>query len=209
MRIIKEACIETIDQAEYAYLQGADTVEVCSRLDLDGLTPEIALIKSIEAKTTLGQHIMIRNRGGDFNYSEDDMEIMIQQIDEIKHYPVEGYVFGATKTFGGVTNLDFDLIEKIADQVYPKPLTVHKAIDTCTHILDVCKELIGRRENIRYLLTSGGCKTAMDGKETIKKMVEILSPTIIVKVAGKVNYNNWHFIHEHTGATHFHGRNIV
>ena len=47
MRLIKESCVETYDEAMNAESQGADRIELCSRLDLDGLTPSKELVKRL------------------------------------------------------------------------------------------------------------------------------------------------------------------
>ena len=44
MLIIKEACVDTLKDAIEAEKNGADRIELCSRLDLEGLTPEKILI---------------------------------------------------------------------------------------------------------------------------------------------------------------------
>ena len=45
MQIIKEVCVDSLIDAICAQKNGADRIELCSRLDLDGLTPEKELIK--------------------------------------------------------------------------------------------------------------------------------------------------------------------
>ena len=45
--LIKEACVETVEQAIKAEKNGADQIELCSRLDLDGLTPDFDVIRKV------------------------------------------------------------------------------------------------------------------------------------------------------------------
>ena len=41
--LILEACVETLEESMRAEQNGADRLELCSRLDLDGLTPDVDL----------------------------------------------------------------------------------------------------------------------------------------------------------------------
>ena len=47
MQIIKEVCVDTFIDAINAEKNGADSIELCGRLDLDGLTPSRRLIKKV------------------------------------------------------------------------------------------------------------------------------------------------------------------
>jgi copper homeostasis protein len=64
--LILEACVETLEEAIKAEENGACRLELCSRLDLDGLTPDIELTKQVLEKVSIPIKVMIRPRGGDF-----------------------------------------------------------------------------------------------------------------------------------------------
>jgi copper homeostasis protein len=210
MKLTLEACIETLEEAVYASNNGAHNVEVCSRLDLDGLTPSISLVDDIERNTSLGQNIMIRSRAGDFNYTESEILSMISQIETFKLRKVTGFVFGATKISPmNDVGLDLETINRIAEASLPYPLTIHKAIDVCSDILLECQLLENCHYNIKYVLTSGGKATALEGKETIKSMQEILSPKINVIAAGKVTPDLIGYLHQYCDVSYFHGKKIV
>ena len=76
MRLIKESCVETYDEAMYAESQGADRIELCSRLDLDGLTPSKELVKRLVSDLTIPLKVMVRPRKGDFCYSNEEINQM-------------------------------------------------------------------------------------------------------------------------------------
>ena len=44
MQIIKEVCVDSLEEALKAEKNGANRIELCGRLDLDGLTPSRELI---------------------------------------------------------------------------------------------------------------------------------------------------------------------
>lgn len=210
MDLILEACIDTLEDAIFAEINGAKNVEVCSSLDLDGLTPSIQLVKEISEKTSLGQNVMIRNRGGDFSYNEQDIQTMMDQISSFRELNIKGFVFGATVIDEyGNTKLDIDNLNRIAEACSPYPLTIHKAIDVCTDVLEECKRLKDSRNNIKFVLSSGGKKTAEEGQDNIKAMQVILSPHINVIAAGKVTSEKVEHLHKYCGVKYFHGRKIV
>ena len=51
--ICLEACVETLEEAILAERNGANRLELCSRLDLDGLTPNLNLTKKIMEKISI------------------------------------------------------------------------------------------------------------------------------------------------------------
>ena len=83
MNIIKEACVESIKEAKDAELQKADRVELCSRLDLDGLTPSRSIIKEAINSLTIPVKVMIRPKDGGFIYSKKDITKMRSEIEYI------------------------------------------------------------------------------------------------------------------------------
>ena len=78
--MIKEACVQTLDEALIAQQNGADRIELCSRLDLDGLTPSRDLIRSVKSKLTIPIKVMIRPRAGNFVYNNQEIEQMKNDI---------------------------------------------------------------------------------------------------------------------------------
>ena len=78
--MIKEACIESYDEALIAEKAGAHRIELCSNINLDGITPKKELIKKIITSIKIPVRVMIRPRDGDFNYSEDELKLMEKDI---------------------------------------------------------------------------------------------------------------------------------
>ena len=70
-KFIKEACVENLDQALKAEAKGADRIELCTHLDLEGLTPSRELIVEASQQLNIPLRIMIRPRGGNFLYSAE------------------------------------------------------------------------------------------------------------------------------------------
>ena len=91
---IKEACVENMEQALTAERLGADRLELCARLDLDGITPDQKSIAMAKENLSIPIRVMIRPRAGGFIYNQQELANMIEAIDHCKFVKVEGVVFG-------------------------------------------------------------------------------------------------------------------
>ncbi len=204
-----EACVESIDEAIYAVAQGASQLEVCSHLDKDGLTPDVALIKEITEQLNIPIKVMIRNKAGGFKYSNEDIKIMQESIQQMKALPIAGIVFGANIINGhGNTIMDMNAIFEICKVAHPLPVTIHKAIDECTDIIKEVK-VLKTVSNIEYILTSGGEKTAIDAKKMLVAMQNEAGNNIQIIAAGKITPSNLMALHQAVNLNYYHGRKIV
>lgn len=207
---ILEACVETLGQAEYALLHGAHQLEVCSHLEADGLTPDITLLEKLDPEHHLAVKPMIRCRAGDFNYTADELSIMVASVEEIRsRCRVIGFVFGAlTVDEDGHLQPDLKAVRAISEAARGIPLTFHKAIDLCTDLPHAVRQLAGI-PGVRYILSSGGARTAAEGAEMLSKMQLAAGSSIDIIAAGKVTRQNVEELAAITGLTMFHGRQIV
>ncbi len=203
--MIKEACVETLDEAILAETQGANRIELCSDLANDGLTPSFELMKKAVENLKIPVMVMIRPRSGNFVYSEGEIEQMKKEIDEAKDIGVAGVVFGLLTANN---KIDFENTQILAEYAKPLPVTFHKAIDELENPVLGVKELL-KIENIKRILTSGGKPTAKEGQNVIREMIKIAGSKITILVAGKVLDSNVEEIKKITGAKELHGRRIV
>lgn len=202
--MILEACVDNIHDALKAEQKGAHQIELCARLDLDGLTPSEELIQACKYRLSIPIHVMIRPRGGNFIYSPQEIKKMIQQIQRVKKLQVDGVVLGV---LNAKKEINFEQLSELIDEASPLTITFHKAIDLCPNLIAEFQKL-DAFQKIDQVLTSGGHPTAVEGIENLKKMVEI-AQNCQVKVAGKVTQENLTFLNKATGATLFHGKKIV
>ena len=163
-----EACVETLEEAIQAEKNGAHRLELCSRLDLDGLTPDMELTKQVLAAVYIPVKVMIRPRAGDFNYTMPELMQIREEIMAFKKLPLEGVVLGM---LDNKNQLNLPHIAVLANMAYPLGVTIHKAID-------LCKDPVAEIEKLETLfgvtsvLTSGGAQTALEGAKVIKQMQE-------------------------------------
>lgn len=203
--MVKEACVESFEEAIKAGERGADRIELCADLASDGLTPPATLIEKTCRKLKIPVMVMIRPRPGNFIYSPEEIEKMKKEIDLAKISGAAGVVFGLLTP---ENKLDKENTLKLATYADPLPVTFHKAIDAMKDPVEGVREL-KKIKGIRRILTSGGKATALEGQETIRKMISEAEKQIIILVAGKVTEKNVEKIRELTTAQEFHGRKIV
>jgi len=200
-----EACVETLEEALAAQHRGANRIELCSALDQDGLTPSPELTRQCVQNLSIPVMAMVRPRGGNFVYSEDELLQMESEIAYFKQSGVAGVVFGLLTNEGAV---DVENTRRLAKLASPLEVTFHKAIDYSNDILKSFQEL-NAIEGITRVLTSGGMDTAWNGREILKQMQEIPDRQIKIIAAGKVLPDNRIQISEFTGITELHGKRIV
>jgi copper homeostasis protein len=203
--MIKEACVETFEEAVLAEKLGANRIELCSELQFDGLTPSFESMQIACSALKIEVMVMIRPRAGNFIYSEEEIDQMKSEIDLAKKAGAFGIVFGLLTSENKIDEKNTKLLTEYA---HPLPVTFHKAIDELEDTVEgvlVLKKIDG----IKRILTSGGKPTALEGLETIRKMIEIAGEQITILVAGKVLDSNVEEIQKLTGAKELHGRRIV
>lgn len=205
MTFIKEACVENLNQAVKAEALGADRIELCDNLDLDGTTPPTDLIKAVVQNVSIPVRVMIRPRGGDFIYTHEELNIMQQQINSCKQLGVEGVVFGVLNPDN---TLNIPVIKTLIAWATPLQVTIHKAIDDTPNIPEALNALQNLNKPVT-VLTSGGKATAQEGKAILKQLVNMANLDTEILPAGKINAKNINSLHEYIGAKAYHGKRIV
>ncbi|SFD13017.1 copper homeostasis protein CutC [Algibacter pectinivorans] len=202
---IKEACVEGLQQAINAEKQGANRIELCACLNLDGLTPKIRTIKAVKKACSIPIRVIIRPRGGNFIYSKTELDIIKSEIQQCKSIGVEGVVFGLTTT---TAELDISKIELLTELAFPMKVTIHKAIDTVKDPIEATKQLM-KIKGVNTVLTSGKGNTWHEGKNLIKQMMKVAGDKLQIMPCGKVTNLNLALAHEILKAKAYHGKLIV
>ena len=202
---IKEACVESTDQAVNAERNGANRIELCKNLDLDGLTPEINVIQNTMKSVNIPVKVMIRPRPGNFIYSQNEIKSMEQDIDLCKKLNVPEVVIGILTSRG---NIDTIIAKRLASRAYPMAITFHKAIDQTEDILYELDRL-SRIQEISSILTSGGEKTAINGQSMLRKIIDQYGKRFDIIAAGSITHKNFDEIHGLINAREYHGKNLI
>ena len=200
-----EACVESLEQAELAVTNGADQIELCSSLHLDGLSPSMKLVERCLASLPVLVKVMLRPLPGDFKLSETIFHKIHQEVRQLKNQGVKEVVFGF---LNDKQVLDIEAIKRVADLVYPMDITIHKAIDRSLEPLKDIERLKSIR-GIKSILSSGSAPTALLGASRLTEMQAIASNEIQIIGAGKITSTNLNQIHEALGLSCYHGRKIT
>ena len=134
-----EVATFSIAGAITAQKAGADRIEFCENPEEGGTTPSFGALKSIRKNIRIPVFPIIRPRGGDFLYSEDEFEIMYHDIGLCKTLGFEGVVVGILKADG---NIDKERTQQLVEQAYPMEVTFHRAFDRCINPLENLETII-------------------------------------------------------------------
>lgn len=200
-----EACVETLEQAVLAQQKGADRIELCADLSQDGLTPSHELARWCIDHLTIPVMAMIRPRGGNFVYSEQEILQMQKEIEYFKQLGVAGVVFGLLTQDNEIDTINTQRLLNVAS---PMQVTFHKAIDSTKNIIRSIEQL-NKLTGITRILTSGGMDTAWNGRVMLKEMNQLAGKSISIIAAGKVTPENFKEIATFTGVRELHGKHIV
>lgn len=204
MEIVKEVCVESFEEAVLAEAAGATRIELCANLSCGGTTPSYEIIKKTIEKLHIPVMVMIRPRGGNFCYSDEEFEIMRVDIRMCVQLGAYGVVFGLLNPDSTV---DIVRTSELAESACLMSTTFHKAIDSTNDILLSVDQI--KKIGIDRILSSGGKSTAIEGSETLCKMIKIGSDQLQIVVAGKVTWENFNEIQKLIPAHEFHGRRLV
>ena len=201
----KEVCVDNIKDAMRAVDLGANRIEYCSKLNEEGLTPDIEDVKYLLKNINIPLRIMIRPHSKSFNYSETDISTMLRDISTFKMIDIDGIVIGCLNKDD---EIDLKKINLLIEKARPLKVIFHKAIDITSDPLKSLKNLI-KYSNINGVLTSGGFKKAEDGVKLLKKMLDICPINFELIIAGKITSENINKINQKLSAKFYHGKKIV
>ncbi|HJY21936.1 MAG TPA: copper homeostasis protein CutC, partial [Hanamia sp.] len=103
---------------------GADRIELCASPGEGGTTPSYAFIKEARKKLNIDLYVMIRPRGGDFLYTNEEFEIMKNDVMACKQLGCDGIVTGILMEDGKV---DKERCKELLEYAYPLEATFHRA----------------------------------------------------------------------------------
>ena len=167
MKKILEVCVDSLASARNAIAGGADRLELCSALAVGGLTPYTALLKQIRRESDIPIRCLMRSRPGDFFYTADELELLREQIIELKQAGADGFVIGCLTTDG--------ILDKLAMrhlmQACGSNVTLHRCIDVSADPERTYRDAI--ELGIDTVLTSGCASSCLGGIEIIKKLIAL------------------------------------
>ena len=178
---------------------GADRIELCANLAEGGTTPSYGQLKKCREAFKVQLYPIIRPRGGDFLYADEEFQIMLHDAKLCKELGFDGIVIGLLKADG---NIDDKRTSKLIEAAYPLGVTFHRAFDRCRDPFDAMEQLI--QLGCERILTSGQQPAAPGGVELITQLNKAADERIIIMPGSGVRKENIKMLAEKTGCIEFH-----
>ena len=203
-----EVCCDSLESVAAALQGGCQRIELCSALGSGGLTPSLGLLKRVH-KYINGRipiHVLLRPREGDFIYTPEEMNIMLEDIQLMSVFGgASGIVLGVLTAAGEVDVAKTSQLIQCARH-YGLSVTYHRAIDASANLmraLDCCMGL-----GVDRILTSGGGASAMEGQETLAQLVVRAAsavPAVVIMAGAGLSEVNVQALMHLTGVCEVHG----
>ncbi len=194
-----EVCVDSIGGLAEAQDSGAGRIELCARLDLDGLSPGAELLQQALAIARVPVCVMVRPRAGEFVLRAGELERMAGEVRALRERRVAGVVLGLLTPDG---QIDVDATRKLVELARPLQATFHRAFDQARDPSAALEQLI--ELGIDRVLTSGGAPTAWEGRATLRALVEQARGRITVMAGGKVRADHAQPLLDATGVDELH-----
>ncbi len=198
-KILLECCVGSVESAVNAELGGAGRVELCSALELGGVTPSSAVIRLARERIGVPLFVLIRPRGGDFHYSPIEVEVMKTDIAAARDLGADGIVLGILREDG---NVDVERTAELIEAAGGASITFHRAFDSTPDPLAALETL--RELGVNRVLTTGGADRAEESLTGLEKLAEAAAGRIGILPGGGINHENCRRIIEQTGAREIH-----
>lgn len=194
-----EICVGSWDSAMAAQLGGADRIELCDNLAEGGTTPSYGMLLKCQKTLKIPFFPIIRPRGGDFHFSNDEFEIMKEDVIACKDLGCKGIVIGILRKDGSI---DTERCAQLIDLAKGLEITFHRAFDRCNDLKKGLEDIIGL--GCHRVLTSGGKENAFEGLELLKSLIIQAGSRISIMPGSGVNEQNLAQIALESGAHEFH-----
>jgi copper homeostasis protein len=202
-KLLEIACFN-IESCLLAQEAGADRIEFCADYSVGGITPNHTDILKAKELLHIPLHVIIRPRGGDFNYNEQEIETMKKDIEFCKEHHINGVVFGVLTENKKINKaVNRELIELAGNM----STTFHRAIDECTDIKEGINDIVSL--GFKNVLTSGGKSNALEGIEVLKDSQNKFGDKIMIIPGGGIRSNNLQELIQETNCKEYHSAAIT
>jgi len=196
--VLLEVCVDSAEGLRLAIEGGADRIELCSALELGGLTPSLGMME-LASKAPIPVYAMIRPRAGNFCFSAEDEAIMVSDIGNARKAGLAGVVVGASLSDG---SLDVVMLERLIAEAKGFGTTLHRAFDLVPDMEIALQQAIAL--GFERILTSGLSQTAEGGLDKLRRLAEMAGQSMSIMPGSGVNAENVGRIMEATGAAEVH-----
>ncbi|HTS44222.1 MAG TPA: copper homeostasis protein CutC [Puia sp.] len=199
MSFLLEIACFNLPSALVAQEAGAHRVELCADPADGGTTPSSSLIRIARKKLNIPLFPIIRARGGDFLFSDEEYEAMLHDVQLCKKIGCDGVVIGLLQPDG---KIDKSKCSKLVHAAYPMSVTFHRAFDWVANPFEALEDIINI--GCERILTSGQQPTAIQGAALIADLINQAADRIVIMPGSGIRASNIADIAQQTGAHEFH-----
>ena len=196
---VLEVAANSLDSALAAQAGGAGRIELCTALELGGLTPSHGEIALVREQVRLPLYVLIRPRAGDFLYSDGERATMRRDIEACAALGCDGVVLGALDADGDV---DMEACSELVMAAGRMGVTFHRAFDLVREPMRALEDIVAL--GAERVLTSGGKPSALDGVPQIKACIERAGSRLTVMPGAGITPDNIARLAALTGARELH-----
>ena len=183
---------------------GADRIELCENMQLGGTTPNAVLAVRVREKLSIKMHVIIRPRGGDFIYTDEEFVEMKQDIKHLKKLSVDGFVFGILNPDGSVNKKQNQELVNLAS---PLSCTFHRAFDHVNSIEQALEDVVDC--GFKTILTSGHATSVEEGIDDLEMIQKLAKDRIEIMPGGGLRSSNIKLLQEKLEPTFYHSSAIT
>ena len=199
-KVIFELCADSLEACRAALPGGADRIELCTALEVEGLTPQEELIRDAVRESGLPVHVLVRPRADRFRYSPEVFAEIGSSAVRAAELGAAGIVTGLLHADGTV---DIEHMGAIVALVRPLPVSFHRAFDVTPDLPQALEDVIA--SGCVRVLTSGGAPDVMTGAATLAKLHAQAAGRIEIAAGGGLRLSNARALAESWPGTSYHG----
>ena len=179
--MILEVTAATLHDAKVAQEHGADRISLVTGIGEGGLTPSYGLMKKVKETIHIPIFVMIRPHNQSFQYDEEDLQTMIEDIHYAREIGIDGIEIGCL-TEDKI--IDEQALKRLLDAAGEMNVTFHLAFDEISDQEKALETLLSYRQ-IQRVMTSGADKSALNGIPHIKKLLRRMKDKDIILIGTK------------------------
>ena len=193
-----ECCANSIKSAINGEKGGSNRIEICANLELGGLTPQREDILKTKKALSIPIYVLIRPRGGDFVYSQNELSKMLSDIQFCKKIGCDGVVIGTLNKNGSI---HIEQTIRLANAAKPMSVTFHRAFDEGNNLQENLEDAIAC--GCDTLLTAGQSENVNSGISNLEQLIKLAKRRITILAGSGVNHTNAEALYK-IGIRNFH-----
>ena len=184
--MIIEICTTSLSSIINAQDAGANRLELCENYLVGGVTPNIDFFEKSLEVSKIPINILIRPRGGDFIFSNLEIDRMFESIKKFEKYNISGFVVGFLDNKNQLNNT---LLSEFRSATNGYELTFHRAFDYLVEQEKSLEQLIENKFD--RILCSGSKIDSEKGLINLNYLNSLALDKITIMPGGGIDTNNF------------------